>query len=150
MPGVDAQELTAQLHAELVERQATIATAESLTGGALGDLLSAAPGASDSYLGGVVSYATTIKQKLLGVTDATVEEHGVVSAECAEEMARGVRELVGADFAVSTTGVAGPSTQDRSWAEELHLDGDRPEIRERTCLEAVRLALQIVVKGDDD
>jgi PncC family amidohydrolase len=157
---VEAQELTAQLHAELTERDATIATAESLTGGSLGDLLSAAPGASEAYVGGVVSYATSVKQRLLGVGNDIVERHGVVSAECAEQMARGVRELLGVDYAVSTTGVAGPTTQegkpvglvfigvagpDGVWSEELHLDGERPQIRDRTCLEAVRAALQAIV-----
>ncbi len=158
---MDAQELTAQLHAELSEREAMIATAESLTGGGLGDLLSAAPGASEGYLGGVVTYATEAKQQLLGVSDDIVEKEGVVSAACAEQMARGVRELFHADFAVSTTGVAGPTEQegkpvglvyvgvagpDRVWSRELRLDGDRVEIRDQTCLEAVRAALEEIVK----
>ncbi len=161
---MDAQELTAQLHAELVERGATIATAESLTGGALGDLLSAAPGASDAYVGGVVSYATRVKQQLLGVGDDIVAGHGVVSAACAEQMARGVRELLGADFAVSTTGVAGPTRQEGkpvglvfvgvadaqgALSRELHLDGERTEIRERAVLEAVRAALELVAGRRD-
>ncbi len=161
MPGVDAQELTAQLHAELTERDATIATAESLTGGELGALLSAAPGASEAYVGGVVSYATRVKQQLLGVGDDLVEAHGVVSAQCAEQMARGLRELLDVDYAVSTTGVAGPTRQEDKpvglvyvgvagphgvWSEELHLDGERPEIREETCLQAVKAVLQAIVK----
>ena len=106
-PASDQMTLAGALQAELLRRSAMLATAESLTGGRLGDVLSAAPGASDTYVGGVVSYATDVKQKVLGVSEETVETHGVVSAECAEEMATGVRELVGADWAVSTTGVAG-------------------------------------------
>ncbi len=158
---MDAQELTAQLHAELSERKAMIATAESLTGGALGDLLSAAPGASEGYLGGVVTYATEMKQQLLGVGDDIVQGDGVVSAACAEQMARGVRALFHADLGVSTTGVAGPASQegkpvglvyvgvagpDRVWSRELHLDGDRAEVREQTVLEAVRAALEEIVR----
>lgn len=157
---MDAQELTAQLHAELSERQAMLASAESLTGGGLGDVLSAAPGASEGYLGGVVTYATEAKQQLLGVGDDIVEGDGVVSAACAEQMARGVRELFHADYAVSTTGVAGPTKQegkpvglvyvgvagpDRVWSRELHLDGDRAEIRDQACVEAIKAVLEEIV-----
>lgn len=153
----DPQVLAATLHAALMDRDAMIASAESLTGGALGDLLSAAPGASDTYLGGVVSYATAVKLKLLDVSEQTVERHGVVSAECAAEMAAGVRRLLDADYGVSTTGVAGPATQegkpvglvfvgvagpDGVRTKELRLAGDRAEIREQTVLEAVHSVLE--------
>lgn len=154
-----AEVVVAALHAALVSRSATIASAESLTGGALGGLLSSAPGASDSYLGGVVSYATALKKQLLGVTDRTVAEDGVVSARCAAQMATGVRSLVGADYAVSTTGVAGPDGQEGKpvglvfvgvagpqgvSTRELHLSGDRSEIRKRTCREAVVTVLEMI------
>jgi nicotinamide-nucleotide amidase len=160
---MESQDLGAQLHAELLARGKMVATAESITGGGLGDLLSAAPGASETYLGGVVSYATAVKQQLLGVTDRTVEEDGVISAACAREMAAGVRDLLKSDFAVSTTGVAGPSEQEGkpvglvyvgvagphgARAVELKLDGDRAEIREQACLEAVRAVLESVVDPD--
>jgi len=156
----DPQVMAATLHAELLRRSAMIATAESLTGGALGDLLSAAPGASDTYLGGVVSYATAVKQKLLGVSDETVREHGVVSAECAAEMAAGVRALLGAEVAVSTTGVAGPTEQEGKPVGTvfvgvasdggvrttcLDLRGDRASIREQTCREAISAVLAVLV-----
>jgi nicotinamide-nucleotide amidase len=151
------QLIGAGLHAELIRTGMTLATAESLTGGALADLVSAAPGASETYLGGVVSYATEVKVRLLGVRESTVSEHGVVSAECAVEMANGVRALVGSDWGVSTTGVAGPTTQedkpvgtvfvavagpDGARARELHLAGDRAEIRDRTCTEAAAMVLE--------
>ena len=160
---MESQDLGAQLHAELLARGKMVATAESITGGGLGGLLSAAPGASETYLGGVVSYATAVKQQLLGVTDRTVEEDGVISAACAREMAAGVRDLLKSDFAVSTTGVAGPSEQEGkpvglvyvgvagprgARAVELKLDGDRAEIREQACLEAVRAVLESVVDPD--
>jgi PncC family amidohydrolase len=156
----DQQLLGATLHAELLRRGATLATAESLTGGALGDLVSASPGASDTYPGGVVTYATEAKTGLLGVRDATVEEHGVVSAQCAREMAERVRELLGTDWGVSTTGVAGPTEQEGkpvgtvfvavagpngSQHRQLALDGDRAEIRQRTCVSAAKLALEAIV-----
>lgn len=157
---MEAQDLGAQLHAELLARGQMIASAESITGGGLGDLLTAAPGASETYLGGVVSYATAVKQQLLGVTDETVENEGVVSAACAREMAVGIRDLLKADFGVSTTGVAGPTEQEGKpvglvyvgvagprgvRTVELELDGDRAEIRDQACIEAVRVVMESVV-----
>jgi nicotinamide-nucleotide amidase len=97
---------------DLGSRGITLATAESLTGGELGALITAIPGASKTYLGGVVSYATEVKTDVLGVSQETVDTTGVVSRECAAEMATGVRDLVGADIGVSTTGVAGPMPQE--------------------------------------
>jgi nicotinamide-nucleotide amidase len=159
--GVRGQQLLgASLHAELLERGFTLATAESLTGGALGDLVSAAPGASETYLGGVVSYATEVKKRVLGVREGTVEKHGVVSEQCAVEMAEGVRSLMGTTWGVSTTGVAGPAEQEGkpvglvfvavsgpagSRCKELRLDGDRAEIRRQTCTAAATLVLETVV-----
>ena len=90
----------------------TLATAESLTGGLLAAAITAVPGSSKAYGGGVVSYATAVKVEVLGVPEELVAEHGVISAECAEAMALGVRRLLGADLAVSTTGVAGPDRQE--------------------------------------
>lgn len=161
--GVRGQQLIgATLHAELLRRGQTLATAESMTGGALADLVSASPGASETYLGGVVSYATEIKVRTLGVRPETVDEEGVVSETCAVEMATGVRALIGADWGVSTTGVAGPATQEGKpvgtvyvavagprgvRTEELHLDGDRAEIRERTCTAAATMVLEDVKAG---
>jgi nicotinamide-nucleotide amidase len=156
----DQQIIGATLHAELLRRGLTLATAESLTGGALGDLVSAAPGASETYLGGVVSYATRVKVDVLGVRQETVDRSGVVSAACAQEMASGVRRLIGADWAVSTTGVAGPTEQegrpvgtvfvgvagpDDVVAHELRLDGDRAEVREQACTAAATSVLEAVL-----
>lgn len=161
-PGAEKVTLASALHAELLGRSLMLATAESLTGGRLGEVLSAAPGASDTYLGGVISYATSLKEKILGVSDQTVEEHGVVSAECAAEMALGVRDLTGADYSVSTTGVAGPTSQEGKpvglvfiavagphgvTGKRFHFDGERPEIREKAVATAIDLVLE-TVKGD--
>lgn len=130
----------------------TLVTAESLTGGGLGALLTAVPGASDVYLGGIVAYSTRLKQVLLGVPTELVAEHGVVSAECAEAMARGARERLGAHLAVSTTGVAGPETQEGrpvglvylglsgaalTTSLRVRLSGDREEVRGRACAAAL-------------
>ncbi len=144
---VDAHDLAAALHQALLARGETVASAESLTGGGLADLLSGTPGASATYVGGVVSYATSVKRELLGVTAAQV-----VSADCAAQMATGARRLLGADWALSTTGVAGPEKQDDRpvgtvyvgvagplgvQVHRLALDGDRTAIRAQACVAAI-------------
>ena len=131
---------------------ATAASAESLTGGRLAALLTEIPGSSEVFRGGVVAYATDVKIAVLEVPVAVVDQHGVVSAECAREMARGVRRLTGATYGVSTTGVAGPDEQegkpvgtvyvgvvgpDGDSVVALELVGDRATIQDRTCREAV-------------
>lgn len=93
---------------ELRRRGLTLAVAESCSGGLLGDRLTTVPGASQAFLGGVIAYDNGLKQKLLGVTPATLEAHGAVSAQTAAEMARGVREASGAAIGVALTGIAGP------------------------------------------
>ena len=86
----------------------TCATAESCTGGGVGSAITAAPGSSDVYLGGVVSYSNDVKRRVLGVDGGTLAAHGAVSPEVAAQMAEGARRLLGADLAVSVTGIAGP------------------------------------------
>lgn len=90
----------------------TVAVAESLTGGAVCSALVSVPGASEVLLGGVVSYAVEAKHRLLGVPRELLDEVGPVSREVAMAMAEGVRARLGADVAVSTTGVAGPDPHD--------------------------------------
>ena len=89
------------------QRGLTLAVAESVTGGLVGGRLTDIPGASDVFVGGIVSYATSVKQQLLGVSDGPV-----VSESAAREMAAGVRERLGADIGLALTGVAGPDEQD--------------------------------------
>ena len=154
-----SEELAARVHAALLARGETVASAESLTGGGLGRLLSATSGASATYRGGVVSYATDVKQSLLGVSEEVIARDGVVSAPCARQMATGVRGLLRADWSVSTTGVAGPTEQegkpagtvfvavagpDGVHAEALRLPGDRTAVREATCHAALEALLATV------
>lgn len=144
--------LSAVLHSRLLDADATVCSAESLTGGGVAALLSDTPGASDTFVGGIVSYATEVKRSLLGVT-----AEQVVSAQCAEQMAIGVRDLLGATWAVSTTGVAGPNEQDGApvgtvyvgiagphgiGSTELSLTGDRMSIREQACNAALEELLR--------
>ena len=86
----------------------TVSAAESCTGGEIAHLLTTIPGSSAYFLGSVTSYAISVKEKVLGVKPETIARFGVVSAEVAAEMAEGVRRLTGSDYAVSTTGLAGP------------------------------------------
>jgi nicotinamide-nucleotide amidase len=93
---------------ELKSRNLTLATAESCTGGGLGNRLTNIPGSSEVFLGGVIAYSNELKMKLLGVKEDTLVKHGAVSKETAKEMAHGVREITGADIGVAITGIAGP------------------------------------------
>ncbi len=90
------------------EHSLTLATAESCTGGMIGETLTAVAGVSAVYLGGVISYANSVKTGVLGVSADTLMRHGAVSVQTAREMANGVRRLTGASIAVSVTGIAGP------------------------------------------
>jgi len=98
--------------AALAERRETVASAESLTGGLVGTMLTAAPGASRVYRGGVVAYATELKGTLLGVPRDHLAAHGAVDPDTARLMAEGVRRCCGADWGLATTGVAGPEPQE--------------------------------------
>ena len=132
----------------------TIGTAESMTGGLVAAALTSVPGASEVVRGGLVSYHSDLKHKLLGVTDISM----VVDIDTAEQMAKGARDLLGVDVAVSVTGSAGPdplerstgtvvvgvSTPEATRAKELHLPGDRERVRAyavTSALQLTRLAL---------
>ena len=92
----------------LQQKSCTIATAESCTGGRLAAALNALPGSSAYYLGSVVAYANEVKQQVLGVEQDTLIQHGAVSEQTVREMAEGVRRLMHTDYAIATSGIAGP------------------------------------------
>jgi nicotinamide-nucleotide amidase len=106
--GTDGDSLAAVVLELLRRRGDTLAVAESCTGGGLGAALTAVPGASAVFLGGVIAYANAVKEQLLGVPRPLLEEHGAVSAAVAVAMAEGVRQRTGSSWALSLTGVAGP------------------------------------------
>lgn len=148
----------AQVIRRLTEQGKTLATAESCTGGLLGKLLTDVPGASAVYLGGVISYAYAVKEALLGVDRALLQEKGAVCEEVARQMAEGVRTLLHADFALSTTGNAGPSADEKNpnvgeiyvacasengtTCQKLQLSGTREENRLAAARAALTLLLQ--------
>jgi nicotinamide-nucleotide amidase len=109
--GVDDETLEEAVGRLLRERDRTVATAESLTGGLLGGRVTAVAGSSDYYLGGVVAYATDAKAALLGVDEGVLAAEGPVSEPVAAAMAEGARRAFGADLGLATTGVAGPAEQ---------------------------------------
>jgi len=154
----------AQVLTELGARQHTLATAESLTGGLIGAVLTAVPGASSVYLGGVISYATRLKATLAGVAPVTLAEVGPVAARTAEEMAAGIARRCEATWGLAVTGVAGPEPQDGHpvgqvfvavaaagngvQVRELSLLGDREAIRRQCTERAFDLLLVAVADGD--
>lgn len=136
-----------------------LATAESLTGGMIGTEITAVPGASRVYAGGIISYTNEVKHGLLGVPEDLLETLGAVSGPVAEAMAAGARTALKADTAVSVTGLAGPdgdefghsvgtvfigyADESRSLFREYHFQGDRQSIRQQTAQAALMLILQI-------
>ncbi|WP_017605061.1 CinA family protein [Nocardiopsis alkaliphila] len=159
-----AAEAAEAAHAALLESGATCATAESLTGGLIGAHLTSVPGASATYRGGFVTYATETKGTLLGVPEDLLAEYGAVHPDVAAHMARGARRLTDADHAVAVTGVAGPEPQDghevgtvfvalagpdaHTQVHSFRFTGDRAGIRYHTVEGALRL-LMIAVRGNE-
>jgi nicotinamide-nucleotide amidase len=154
--GEDAYVLARQILARLQAGGRTVAVAESLTGGLVAAALTDIPGASASFRGGVVTYATELKASLLGVDRDMLAEHGAVYAPVAAAMAEGVRARLGATYGVATTGVAGPEPADGQPVGTAHiavsvaddtvvrtvvLEGDRHAIRRLTVEHALGLLL---------
>lgn len=137
----------------------TLATAESLTGGGIGAEITAVPGASSVYAGGVISYSNRVKEQVLGVEPETLVRFGAVSGPTASQMARGARKLLEADVAVSVTGLAGPGGDEfghnvgtvfigyddgeTNLAKPCYFRGDREEIRRQTIETALKLVLEM-------
>lgn len=135
----------------------TLATAESCTGGGIGAALTAVPGSSAVYKGGVISYTDEIKREILCVPAQWLDKYGAVSPWVAMEMASGVRGLLHTDVAVSVTGLAGPGgdehghpvgtvyiayeDKERNGVHHYHFEGDRESVRSQTIEAALKLIL---------
>ena len=135
----------------------TLATAESCTGGMIGQLLTGVSGASKVYKGGVISYTNEVKQNVLGVDGKLLAELGAVSAPVAQAMAAGARKVLNADISVSVTGLAGPdgdefgnpvgtvflgyASETHSEAVACYFEGDREAVRQQAAEAALVLIL---------
>ena len=158
--GYDDQTLDGVVHDLLAGREQTVAVAESLTGGLLAAALSTRSGSSATFRGGVVVYATDLKETLAGVPGPLLEAEGAVAASTAAALAAGTRDRLGADWGVATTGVAGPTEQEgkpvgtvyvavagphreeaghTGHVRRLDLRGDRDRIRQATVVAALDL-----------
>lgn len=147
-----ASEVIRKLHGK------SLVTAESLTGGGIGDVLTSVPGASAVFKGGVISYCDEVKREVLGVPGDDLANFGAVSAPVARAMAVGARRVLNADVAVSATGLAGPggdefgnevgtvfigySDEKTTIAEEYHFTGSREAVRNQTIEAALELILE--------
>ena len=136
----------------------TLATAESCTGGMIGAALTAVPGASKVYKGGIISYWNDVKERLLGVSETDLHALGPVSMQVAGAMADGARESLRTDVAISVTGLAGPDGDEfgrpvgtvfvgfsngrKTVAKHYHFDGNREEVRRQAAQAALRLILE--------
>ncbi|MCR5821836.1 MAG: CinA family nicotinamide mononucleotide deamidase-related protein [Bacteroidales bacterium] len=147
--GEDCETMEELVARAMTSRHLTLATAESCTGGAIAQRLTALAGASEYFRGGVVAYSNDVKINVLGVSTDTLATHGAVSEETVREMAEGARTRLGADYAVATSGVAGPSGgtpekpvgtvwtaiagPDGTIAKLLHYGDRRQQTIDRTC-----------------
>lgn len=160
----DQQELMSQLACQLRVRGQTIAVAESCTGGLLGAALTDLPGSSAFFMGGILAYDNSVKTDLLGVSDDALLAHGAVSEEVASEMAAGAQKLFATDWALATTGIAGPDggTEDKPvgtvwvgladregvFSRQLALSGLRPAVRAETVRAALEMLLETLTAPD--
>lgn len=142
----------------LNEKSLTVSTAESCTGGGIGQALTAVSGSSAVYAGGVISYTNEVKERLLGVPAEILEQYGAVSAKTAEAMVKGIRDLLQTDCGISVTGLAGPNGDgsgkpvglvyigiaygEETLVHEFLFKGDRDAVREQ----AVDAALEMLIK----
>lgn len=159
--GVDQQTLAGAIHALLQEQRQTVAVAESCTGGRICADLTAIPGSSKSFRGGVVAYDNAVKTGILGVSEATLESVGAVSEQAAIEMAQGVRRHLGARIGISTTGIAGPdggtaekpiglvyfgiATEGSARATRRVLPGNREAIQSRARVAALSMLWKLLI-----
>lgn len=165
---IEGEKASAEEHfsQEIARLGVSVATAESCTGGNVAHLITAVPGASRYFLGGVVSYANEVKVHTLGVSVEDLQRQGAVSEPVARQMAEGARRLTGADWAVSTTGVAGPDggTKDKpvgtvwigvagplgSWAREFHFSSTRERNIAKASVKALEMLLGAVQGSKND
>lgn len=157
--------LAADVIKKMAHRSVTLATCESLTGGGVGAALTSVPGASAVYRGGLITYARDLKTRLAGVDPELIEAEGVVNELTALQMAVGAQSRCDADWAIATTGVAGPTETDGAkvgsvwfavvgprtgmssppqYTEFAHFDGDRAAVRTAAIEHAFEMLLRVL------
>ena len=147
----------------LKEKNLTLSTAESCTGGMIGELITSVSGASEVYGFGFITYANEAKEQILGVKHETLEKFGAVSEETAREMALGAKRVSGSDISVSVTGIAGPgggtkekpvglvyvacADKNGTRVEKLQLSGNRERIRNLSALRALDMTRRAAINA---
>lgn len=163
--GTGDDDLGAVVGTVLRGRNETLATAESCTGGMIGQVLTAVPGSSAYYLGGVIAYANSVKKGVLGVKEETLREHGAVSEACVREMAQGIREKLGATYGMSVSGIAGPdggtpekpvgtvwiavASPKQTKCKRVNWPGDREQVRKIATSAALGLLYRLL-RSDEE
>ena len=159
----DLKTTSEKLFSVLSEKKVTFGTAESCTGGLIAKTVTDLSGISEYYYGTVVSYSNSVKQNVLNVKEDTLKQHGAVSSYTAIQMAEGARDVLGCDYAVSTTGIAGPTggTKEKpvglvyiacagkgkkTVVTENHFSGTRKEIREQATEKALNMLVEQIEK----
>ena len=158
--GEDCETLAELVHKKLTDMGKTLATAESCTGGNIARLLTAQAGASAYFKGGIIAYSNEVKEYALGVKHETLVEHGAVSEETVREMVEGVRERLGADYAIATTGIAGPGggtpekpvgtvwvavcSKDETVTQLMHYGDRRQQTIDRTTNQAYSMLIKLL------
>ena len=157
------KETSKKLFSVLTDNKVTFGTAESCTGGLIAKTVTDLSGISEYYFGTVVSYSNSVKQNVLKVKEDTLKEFGAVSSQTAKQMAEGAREVLGCDYAVSTTGIAGPTggTKEKpvglvyiacackgkkTTVTENHFSGTRKEISEQATEKALCMLIEQIEK----
>lgn len=152
--------LAEKLGEKLLQKQWQISCAESCTGGGIGYAITSISGSSAWFEQGFLTYSNDAKQQLVGVSAATLDEHGAVSADVVEQMAAGAAQAAGAQLGIAVSGVAGPTggTEDKPvgtvWfgvyvdgnclSEKMCFDGDRHQVREQTIQHALSYCLRVL------
>lgn len=161
---IELRSAAAQLVEDASKRGVSFGCAESCTGGMVASCVTGAPGASAVFLGGVVSYAISVKKSVLGVEDWIFEDDtlGAVSAPCAEQMSLGACRALGCDAVVSTTGIAGPTGAEpgkpvgtvwfglcvngKTSSAVMYFDGNREQVRKQATLHALHLLHEAIMR----
>jgi len=156
--------LSKRVARSLLDREYTLSTAESCTGGMLSQTITAISGSSTYFIGGIVAYHNRIKEHFLDVQELTLETYGAVSLQTAQEMADGVRKRFQTEVGLSTTGVAGPtggtetkpvglvclgiSLPEKTWTYQCNFNGDRLEVMQASVVEILMRLLELLKLTD--